>query len=29
MNNQPKIYDLETRARSVARMRDIWAIFDE
>ena len=29
MNNQPVIPDPERRARSVARMREICAVFDE
>jgi hypothetical protein len=29
MNNQPRVPDPETRARSVARMREICVAFDE
>ena len=29
MNNQPRIPDAATRARSVARMREVCAMFDE
>jgi hypothetical protein len=29
MNNQPRIPDSETRAKSVARLRDICTMFDD
>lgn len=29
MNNQPRIPDPETRARSIAKMREVCAAFDE